>query len=67
MAGKKDNAVVAVISDLTNAQAAQVTKEIMQAKRRIAPNSRGTAAWGNKSEVGGLLQDGSRKQLTGRK
>ena len=28
MAGKKDNAVVAVISDLTQTQAAQMSKEI---------------------------------------
>lgn len=28
MAGTKDNAVVAVIGDLTNEQAAQMTKEI---------------------------------------
>ena len=34
MAGKKDNAVVAVISDLTQTQAAQMSKEIMKAKAK---------------------------------
>ena len=63
MAGTKDNAVVAVIGDLTNEQVAQMTKEIMKAKRKYAPNSRGTIACGKKSEVGGLLQSGKRKQL----
>ena len=36
MAGKKDNAVVAVISDLTDEQASQMTKEIMKAKKKYA-------------------------------
>ena len=63
MAGMKDNAVVAVIGDLTNEQAAQMTKEIMKAKRKYAPNGRGTIACGKKSDVGGLLQTGKRKQL----
>lgn len=40
MAGTKDHAVVAVIGDLTNEQAAQMTKEIMKAKRKYAPNGR---------------------------
>ena len=34
MAGKKNNGVVAVISDLTNEQAAQLTKEIIKAKKK---------------------------------
>ena len=63
MAGAKDNAVIAVISDLTGSQADQLTKEIMKAKRKYAPNGRGTIASGKKSDVGGLLQSGKRKQL----
>ena len=63
MAGTKDNAVVAVIGDLTNVQAAQLTKEIMKAKKKYAPNGRGTVACGKKSDVGGLLQAGKSKQL----
>ena len=42
MAGKKDKAVVAVISGLTNNQAAQITKDIMRSKQKNAPNGRGT-------------------------
>ena len=40
MAGKKNNGVVAVISDLTNEQAAQLTKEIIKAKRKVVPKGR---------------------------
>ena len=39
MAGKKDKAVVAVISGLTANQSAQITKEIMRAKEKYAPQS----------------------------
>ena len=67
MAGTKDNAVVAVIGDLTSEQAAQMTKEIMKAKRKYAPKGRGTIASGKKSDVGSLLQTGKRKQLEGKK
>ena len=63
MAGSKDNAVVAVITDMTSEQAAQMTKEIMKAKRKYASNSRGTIASGKKSDVGAVLQSGKRKQL----
>lgn len=40
MAEKKNNGVVAVISDLTNEQAAQLTKEIIKAKRKVAPKGK---------------------------
>lgn len=65
MAGNKDNAVVAVISDLTEAQARQVTQEIMKAKTKCAPNGRGTIAYGKKSDVGGLLGSSREKRLKG--
>ena len=64
MAGKKDNAVVAVIADLTQTQAAQMSKEIMKAKVKYAPYGRGTIAAGAKSNVGSLIQSG-RKQIGG--
>ncbi len=63
MAGRKDNAVVAVITDLTDIQAAQMTKEIMKAKKKYAPCGRGTVASGSRSDVGAMLQTGKRKQL----
>lgn len=63
MARVRDNAVVAVIGDLTSSQAAQMTKEIMKAKQKYAPKGRGTIASGKKSDVGGLLKTGKRKQL----
>ena len=64
MAGKKNKAVVAVISGLTDNQAAQITKDIMKSKQKIAPLGRGTIASGPMSSVGGLLQNGT-KQIGG--
>lgn len=64
MAGKKDNALVAVISDLTQTQAAQMSKEIMKAKAKYAPHGRGTIATGLKNNVGSLIQSG-RKRIGG--
>ena len=65
MAGKKDRAVVAVISDLTQNQAAQISKDIMKAKAKYAPNGRGTIASGSKTNVGSLIQGGIRKRIGG--
>lgn len=61
MAGKKDKSVVAVISGLTNNQAAQISKDIMKSKQKYAPYSRGTIAAGLTSSVGSLLQKGNKK------
>lgn len=63
MAGKADKAVVSVISNLTSSQASQITKDIMRAKSRYAPNSRGTIAQGLMSSVGSMLQKGAKKRL----
>lgn len=59
MAGKKDNVVVAVIGDLTASQAAELQKQIVVAKRRYAPNGRGTIAAGTRENVGVLIQNGN--------
>ena len=61
MAGKKDRAVVAVISDLTSSQAAQVSREIMRAKDKYAPSGRGIISSGMKNSVGSLLQRGQKR------
>ena len=58
MAGKKNNGVVAVISDLTNEQAAQLTKEIIKAKRKVAPKGRGMISSGTKEKIGLLINKG---------
>ena len=65
MAGKKDHAVVAVITDLTYNQAAQISKDIMKAKAKSAPLGRGTIATGKHSSVGALIQSGIRKRIGG--
>lgn len=61
MAGSKDRSVVAVISGLTNRQAAEISKDIMRAKDKHAPFSRGTIATGAKNSVGALLQRGQKR------
>ena len=58
MAGKKDNCVVCVITNLTNNQANTILGEIGKAKNTIAPLGRATAAVTNREGVGGLLQKG---------
>ena len=50
MAGKKEHAVIAVITDLTSTQAAQMSKEIMKAKTKYASSGRGTIATGKKHQ-----------------
>lgn len=61
MAGKKDNAVVAVISGLTSNQASQISRDIMRVKEKYAPLGRGTIASGKHSGVGALLQKGTKR------
>ena len=61
MAGKKDKSVVAVISGLTDSQAARISADIMKSKQRNAPNGRGTVASGFTSSVGSLLQKGTKR------
>ena len=61
MAGKKDNAMIVVITDMTDSQAAQMLKETVKAKKKYAPNARGTVGCGKNSEVGRLLQNGFQK------
>lgn len=65
MAGKKDNVVVSVISDLTPRQAAEISKHIMAAKQKYAPKGRGTIATGKKQDVGHLIQNSpNQKKIT---
>lgn len=64
MAGKKDKAVVAVIANLTDNQAAQITKDILKSKQTNAPRGRGIVSTGLMSSVGLLLHKGT-KQIGG--
>ncbi|MCD7715095.1 MAG: hypothetical protein LUI39_01400 [Lachnospiraceae bacterium] len=41
MAGKRNRVVVAVISGMTDTQAANLTREIMKAKQKNVPDARG--------------------------
>jgi len=60
MAGKKDQAVVAVIGDVTSNQAANIQADILKSKNRHAPNSRGTIAVANKLDIGKTLSTGQK-------
>ena len=61
MAGKKDKSVVAVISGLTDSQAARISADIMKLKQRNAPSGRGTITSGFTSSVGSILQKGTKR------
>ncbi len=61
MAGKKDKSVVAVISGLTDNQAAKISADIMKSKQKNAPSGRGTITSGFTSSVGALLQKGTKR------
>lgn len=65
MAGKKDNAVVMVLTNVTNAQAAQVAKEAIRIKNKFAPLGRGTIATGKRQDIGMLIQKGRQDKISG--
>lgn len=61
MARKSDKSIIAVISRLTNNQAAQISKDIMKSKQKYAPSGRETIASGFISSVGALLQKSNKR------
>lgn len=60
MAGKRDKNVVCVMAGLTDVQASKLVGEVVKAKNRIAPHSRGTAAVTTREGIGKLLQKGAK-------
>lgn len=56
MAQAKDYGMIAVITGLTQAQAADLTAEIMKTKESKAPGSRGTIVKGKSKDIGSLIQ-----------
>ena len=67
MAGKKDNIVVAIIGDLTSEQQAQMSKEILKAKKKYAPHGRGTVQCTDRETIGKILQKETRKLIERKK
>lgn len=63
MAGKKDKAVISVITGLTSKQAAKITQDIMKSKADNAPLSRGTIATRNESSIGHFLSEETKNLL----
>ena len=61
MAGKRNKSVVAVISNLTDSQAARISADFIKIKQKNAPNGRGTIASGFTNSVGSLLQKGQKR------
>lgn len=58
MAGKKNQAVVAVIEGLTPVQAANIQADIIKSKNKHAPNARGIATQGSRQDIGKMLSSG---------
>ena len=63
MAGKKNNSVVAVFSELTTKQASKLVAEIHNAKIKCAPVARSTISLSLTENIGKRLQSGTRKAL----
>ena len=61
MAGKKDKSVIAVISGLTDCQAASIAADIIKSKQRNAPSGRGTVTSGFTSSIGSMLQKNTKR------
>ena len=65
--GRKDHVVVAVISDLTTSQAADMQMQIYNARQKYAPSSHGKIGIGTREQVGGLLRGGLFRNRIGTK
>ncbi len=65
MAGKKDQALVVVLTDMTPTQAGKILDKVVRAKAGEAPLARGTAVVGPKNAVGKMLADGREKLQLG--
>ena len=63
MAGKRDHAVVVVITDVTQKQAADIMSDAIKSKNKRAPQGRGIATAGKKTDVGKMLGDGHNNAL----
>lgn len=58
MSGKKDKNVVFVGTGMTSTQASNLMREIVKAKNKVAPLSRGTAAIASNEGIPHLLSKG---------
>ncbi len=56
MREKRRSALIAVITGLTDAQASNIQREVVKAKRRYAPGCRGTSGIADMNNVGDFLQ-----------
>lgn len=61
MASKKNKSVVAIISGLTDSQAAKISADIIKSKQKNAPLGRGTISSCFTSNVGSVLQKENKK------
>jgi hypothetical protein len=67
MAGKANKTLVSIISNLTAAQAADMSAGLQKMKSKIAPNSRGTIGVSLAENVGRFLAKGVLKIGQGKK
>lgn len=56
MAGKKDKELIVVATNLTMSESRSVKKQLMESKRRIAPNAKGEIRNVESSAVGSILR-----------
>ena len=66
MAKNNGFAVIAVLSDLSEKAAANISRDIMRSKQKHTSSGRGTIATGLMSNVSKMLQSGH-KQIGGKK
>lgn len=63
MAEKKNHVMIAVVTNLTNSQSAELSAKVTASKNKIAPQSTGTIGITTKDKLGSLLQSSTRKAI----
>ena len=65
MAGKKDQSVIIIHTELTTEQAARILSDSISSKNKHAPLCRSTAITGPRTDIGTMLSDGRQKLQLG--
>ncbi len=61
MAGEKNRAIVAVLTNLTETQAAEISKDLMKSKQKHAEHGRGIISVTQESNVKKILRKGTKE------
>lgn len=65
MAGKKEYSVIAVITQLTKAEAFELKQELIEKKKKIAPKSNYMTSTGNGDNIARIMDKRNKKLLSG--